>query len=163
MARTAPKILVTERQRRILDKLERSHKTPQQLVPRVQIVKLSGQGVPNNEQAVELDMGPEAIGRWRHRWLDGQAELAAAEESGVSELELERLILKVLADGPRPGAPPRFGAHQVAQIFALACEPRRRAASPSVTGRLERSRESWETRDRRLDLGAPGRPIFKGG
>lgn len=28
MARTAPRILVTERQQRILDKLERSHKTP---------------------------------------------------------------------------------------------------------------------------------------
>jgi putative transposase len=130
MARTAPRILVTERQRRILDKLERSHKTSQQLVPRVQIVKLSGQGVPNNEQATELDMGPEAIGRWRHRWLDGQAELAAAEESGVSDLELERLILKVLADGPRTGAPPRFGAHQVAQIFALACEPPEKSGVP---------------------------------
>ncbi|PCC73522.1 hypothetical protein SAMN02745121_08353 [Nannocystis exedens] len=57
MARTAPRILVSERQRRILDKLERSHKIPQQLVPRVQIVKLSGQGVPNNEQAVELEIG----------------------------------------------------------------------------------------------------------
>ncbi|WP_420814174.1 helix-turn-helix domain-containing protein [Nannocystis exedens] len=67
-------------------------------------------------------MGPEAIGRWRHRWQSRQAELAAAEESGVSDLELERLILKVLADGPRTGAPPRFEAHQVAQLFALACE-----------------------------------------
>ncbi|PCC74145.1 Homeodomain-like domain-containing protein [Nannocystis exedens] len=130
MARTASRILVSERQRRILDKLERSHKTPQQLVPRVQIVKLSGQGVPNNEQAVELDMGPEAIGRWRHRWRSRQAELAAAEESGVSDLELARLILKVLADGPRTGAPPRFEAHQVAQIFALACEPPEKSGVP---------------------------------
>lgn len=130
MARTAPRILVTERQRRILDKLERSHKTPQQLVPRVQIVKLSGQGVPNKEQAVELDMGPEAIGRWRSRWRSRQAELAAAEESDVSDLELERLILKVLADGPRTGAPPRFEAQQVAQIFALACEPPEKSGVP---------------------------------
>jgi putative transposase len=122
MARRAPVITVSERQRRALDKLERSGKTPQQFVPRVRIVKLSAEGVPNKDQAAQLEMGQEAIGRWRQRWLEGQDELAAAEDDDVSDLELERLILKILGDAPRSGAPPRFAAHQLAQLFSLACK-----------------------------------------
>lgn len=122
MARRAPKITVSDRQRRILDKLERSGKTPQQIVPRVQIVRLSCEGVPNKVQSAELEMTQETIGRWRQRWLDGQDELIAAEEGGISDLELERMIIRVLGDAQRSGAPPRFGAHQMAQLFSLACK-----------------------------------------
>lgn len=122
MARRAPKIIVSERQREALDKLERSGKTPQQMVPRVRIVKMSADGLANKDQSAELEMTQETIGRWRQRWLDGQDELAAAEEEGISDLELERLILRVLGDAQRSGAPPRFGAHQMAQLFSLACK-----------------------------------------
>jgi putative transposase len=122
MARRAPVIVVSERQQRILDKLDRGGKTPQQIVPRVRIVKLSAEGLPNKDQAAQLGVGHEAVGRWRQRWLDGQDELAAAEDDDVSDLELERLILKILGDAPRSGAPPRFAAHQLAQLFSLACK-----------------------------------------
>lgn len=130
MARRAPKITVSERQRRVLDKLERSGKTPQQVVPRVRIVKLSGDGVLNKVQSADLKMTPETIGRWRQRWMDGQDELAAAEEEGVSDLELERMILRILADAQRSGVPPRFGAHQMAQLFSLACKAPKECGVP---------------------------------
>jgi len=67
MARRAPQITVSERQRRVLDKLERSGETPQQVVPHVRIVKLSGDEVLNKVQSADLEMTQETIGRWRGR------------------------------------------------------------------------------------------------
>ncbi len=50
------------------------------------------------------------------------ASLQAAEAAGASDQDLEKLIIGVLTDVVRSGAPPRFSAEQVAGIIALACE-----------------------------------------
>ena len=50
------------------------------------------------------------------------ASLLAAEAAGATDPDLEKLIIGVLTDVTRSGAPPRFGAEQVAGIIALACE-----------------------------------------
>ncbi len=39
--------------------------------------------------------------------------------------KLKELILDLLSDNPRPGAPPDFTPEQVTQIIALACSPPR--------------------------------------
>ena len=38
------------------------------------------------------------------------------------EKELEKVIIEILTDLQRPGAPDKFTAEQVTQILALACE-----------------------------------------
>lgn len=48
--------------------------------------------------------------------------LAKAEAERVSAKEWEALIVGLFADAPRPGAPVKFAAEQVAQIVATACE-----------------------------------------
>ena len=48
--------------------------------------------------------------------------LTAAELLPVSDAELEVLIVDVLSDDYRPGAPPTFSPEQIAQIISLSCE-----------------------------------------
>ena len=50
------------------------------------------------------------------------ASLLTAEAAGATDQDLERLIIGVLTDVTRSGAPRRFSAEQVAGIIALACE-----------------------------------------
>lgn len=52
-----------------------------------------------------------------------RAESEAAEAAGATDQDLEKLIIGVLTDVTRSGAPPRFSAEQIAGIIALACEP----------------------------------------
>ena len=61
--------------------------------------------------------------RGRHRWARAIDTLAAAEQEGATDKDLEKLILGVLADDQRSGAPATFTPEQVAAIIALACEP----------------------------------------
>jgi hypothetical protein len=56
--------------------------------------------------------------------------LAAAEKRGASDKDLERLIIGILMDDDRSGAPPKFTPEQVAGIIALACEPTAESGLP---------------------------------
>ncbi len=51
------------------------------------------------------------------------ASLQAAESAGAKDLDLEKLILGVLSDAARSGAPAKFSAEQIVGIIALACGP----------------------------------------
>jgi transposase len=60
------------------------------------------------------------------------------EMNSEDEKELEKLIIEILTDLQRPGAPDKFTAEQVTQILALACE------DPSLS---ERPIKSWTNRE----------------
>jgi transposase len=123
MAGRSITIDLSPRQREVLEALVRARLTTQQLAERCRIVLASSQGVPNLHQAETLAVDRQRVRRWRHRWAAAQEDLAAAEQSGASDKELEAMIVAVLADDPRSGAPPKFSPEQVAAIIALACEP----------------------------------------
>ena len=114
---------VTTRQRRVLEGLVRANRTSQQLAERCRIVLLSAESLPNLHQAEVLGVDRQRIRRWRGRWEAAQEALVAAEQEGVSERDLEELIVTLLSDEKRSGAPPTFSPEQVAAIIALACEP----------------------------------------
>ena len=116
-------VVVTSRQRRILEPLARAKSVPQRLVERCRIVLMSTDGRENADQAKALGVDRQRVRRWRHRWAQAQEALAAAEAEGASDEDLERFVASVLADNDRPGAPATFTAEQVAAIIALACEP----------------------------------------
>ena len=65
----------------------------------------------------------QRVRRWRYRWAHEMASLQTAEAAGATDQDLDKLIIGVLTDVIRSGAPARFGAEQVAGIIALACEP----------------------------------------
>jgi len=123
MGKRSVEIAVTPRQRVILKRVTRSKKAAQQLVERCRVVLLSATGMHNEAQGDELGVDRQRVRRWRHRWARAMASLLAAEAAGATDQDLEKLIIGVLTDVTRSGAPPRFSAEQVAGIIALACEP----------------------------------------
>ena len=116
-------VVVTPRQRRILEPLARARSAPQQLVERCRIVLMSAEGRENADQAEALGVNRQRVRRWRHRWARAQEALLAAEAEGAKDKDLEELVAAVFADNERSGAPARFTPEQVAAIIALACEP----------------------------------------
>ena len=116
-------IAVTLRQRELLEPLTRAKVVPQRLVERCRIVVMSTGTKKSGTLADLLGVNPQRVRRWRHRWAKAAAILAAAEAEGASDKDLEKLIIKILTDDERSGAPPKFTPEQMAAIIALACEP----------------------------------------
>ena len=123
MGKKAARITLTSRQRAVLEPLARARTAPQGLVERCRIVLMSTEGRDNENQAEELGIDRQRVRRWRTRWAKASGALAAAEVDGATDKDLEELILAVLADDERSGAPATFTPEQVATIIALACEP----------------------------------------
>jgi transposase len=89
---------------------------------------MSAEGRENESQADELGVDRQRVRRWRQRWAGASGALAAAERKGASDKDHEKLILGILTDNDRCGAPAKFTPEQVTAIIALACE------SPSDSG-----------------------------
>lgn len=114
----APEVVLSDQERRELERLVCAYKTGQALVRRARVVLLAAVGYSNVEIARLVPMDEEAVGLWRRRWVASRS--APLDELGVADR---------LADAPRPGAVPRLSPEQVCQIIALACE------QPSGSGR----------------------------
>jgi transposase len=84
---------------------------------------MSAKGRNNEELADVLGVDRQRVRRWRTRWAKAAADLALAEKDGATDKDLEELILAVLADDERSGAPATFTPEQIAGIIGLACEP----------------------------------------
>lgn len=118
---------VSSRQRLILEKVRRSKRWSQELVTRCRIVLMSAAGKTNASQAIILGVDRQLVRRWRHRWAESADALAAAEAADTNtkkfERDYEKMVLAVLSDEYRSGAPAKFSAEQVVTIISLACEP----------------------------------------
>jgi putative transposase len=115
-------VTVTTRERQILEPLARAKAAPQRLVERCRIVLLSAEGRANEVQADKLGIDRQRVRRWRHRWAKARPALAVAEKREASDKDLEKLIIGILMDDDRCGAPPTFTPEQITAIIALACE-----------------------------------------
>lgn len=122
MAGRSVAVVVAARQRAVLETLARSKTAPQRLVERARVVLLSADGELNQDQAKQLGIDRQRVRRWRRRWARAHGTLAAAEAEATDE-DLKRVLVDVLSDDIRSGAPPKFSPEQVASIIALACEP----------------------------------------
>ncbi len=128
-------ILVTPPQQDVLDALLRQHSCPQTLALRARIVLAAATGLRNVPLALHLGCAPNTVIKWRSRWAAAEAQLAAVEHEAA---DLKRLIARVLADAPRPGAPDTFTAEQIVLIINLAC------TSPADAGRPV---DAWTPRE----------------
>ena len=106
MARRPAPITLSAEERIELERLLRSHSTPQQLALRARMIVLGDDGVGVGETARQLGVWRKGVSFWRARWLSGGGESAA-----------ERL-----ADAPRSGAPATITPEQICAVVALACE-----------------------------------------
>ena len=84
--RVAPKVVLTDEQRTVLQRWARGRTTPARLVRRARIVLLAAEGRENLEIAEELDVERTIVGRWRRRF-------AAKGSAGIEK------------DAPRGGRP----------------------------------------------------------
>ena len=130
MPRMAPKILITQRMSGILQAMIGAHKTSQLLAERVRIVLAASEGRLNVDEAAELGVDPQRVGRWRRRWFEAQARLEKAESKGATDKELEAQAVMTLSDLYRSGVKPKFTAEQLTQLIALACEPPEESGRP---------------------------------
>ena len=118
-----PPILLTDRQRAILERLTRRQTSPQRLVRRAHIILAAAAGHNNDCVARQLGLDRGTVRIWRTRWLTAAPELAALEAAADPDQALVDAVAALLADAPRPGAPDTFTAEQIVQIINLACTP----------------------------------------
>lgn len=119
---------LNEKERGALEALANSRQSPHSLVIRAKIILLAANGWRNQQIARELKAHREMAHRWRTRWLEGKARLAAIEAEG-EEAAWRQAIVTLLADAYRSGSPGKFSAEEICQIIAVACE------SPEESGR----------------------------
>src|ERR1700677_3375492 len=127
MAGTAAKIIITERQKKLLEEFSKSRTIGQCFAQRATIILLGFEGMLNEEIALEVGLNRMQVGLWRRRWRDAWKSLCVWE--CTESHRLREAVLDILSDAPRPGTPATFTAEQVSQIMALACEP------PKLSGR----------------------------
>ena len=113
-------------QQAVLEGLLRQHSTPQTLALRVRIVLAAAAGMRNLPITRDLGCSLKTVIKWRARWAAAESQLAVVESDPA---DLKRLVGRVLADAPRPGAPDTFTAEQIVLIINLAC------TSPADAGR----------------------------
>jgi len=123
-------IQLTPHQRTLFDQLARREHSSQQVLRRLQIVRLAADGQTNHEITHQLHLHRETVRTWRQRWAEAADCLEAAEAEGATDTQLLRLIEAILADEPRPGAPATFSPEALAQIMALACEAPQSSSLP---------------------------------
>jgi len=107
----------------VLAHLARRQTSAQRLARRLQIVLAARDGLNNDQIARRFGLGRATVRTWRARWLIAAPRLEGAAAAGDDDRLLARLVADALDDAPRPGGPVTFGAEQVVQIVAVACEP----------------------------------------
>ncbi len=122
-------IIVTARQRQVLEGIVRRASSPQQQVARAKIILVAAAGANNEQVGRRVGVSRETVRLWRDRWGERQEALVAAEVEG-GDAAVGAVVRGVLADEPRPGAPARFSPEQFCQIMALACTPPAEAGRP---------------------------------
>ena len=128
-------ITVSAAQRTLLERLLRQHSCPQALAVRVRIILHTADGARIEPLAVGLHCAASTVQKWRDRWADAEARLAAAEADAA---QLTLTVAATLADAPRSGRPPVFSAEQIVQLVNLAC------TSPRTLGRPV---DAWTPRE----------------
>ncbi len=119
----ADPVSVSAEQREALERLVRTHSTPQQTALRARIVLHAADRVGVRESARQLGIWPKTVRQWRKRWREGTDGQPVAER---------------LADVPRSGAPPTFTLEQICAVVAMTCE------KPSES---ERPISQWSQRE----------------
>jgi len=67
--RIAPRVTVTDEDRKTLEQWARGRSTPVRLMQRAKIVLMAGEGYENQEIALALDLTRQLVGRWRKRYV----------------------------------------------------------------------------------------------
>jgi putative transposase len=128
--RTAPKIELTARVRKIIEEMARQRSTEYRLVVRASLILAMSDGAGNHELVRTQNLDRGTVRYWRARWIEVSPKLTSAAASEISDEDLRALVLTGLSDLPRRGTPPTFTAEQIVQIIAVACEEPAKSERP---------------------------------
>ena len=103
MSKIAPKISLSDRERKVLQRYQIAGKTEQRLVRRSKIILLAAEGLKNQEIAQQMKIGEPQVCRWRSRFFEGR--------------------LSALFDRPRPGKPETYDALTERRILQMLDSP----------------------------------------
>jgi len=114
-------IHLTEKQKNILSRISVMTTTEYRYRQRASIIMKAANGEANKTIVQKVKVTRDLVRRWLNKWAQAQATLAKMEEKEKNHV-YEDLILQVLKDEPRSGAPAKFTAEQFCSILAVACE-----------------------------------------
>jgi putative transposase len=115
-------IILSEKQRQLLEQIIRAYTNPYRLVQRAQLILYAASSMTNTEISLSLRLTRNRVRLWRNRFLDAVESLNQAESEGMDDEALRRKIILVLMDEQRRGNPGKFSLEEIVQIVALACE-----------------------------------------
>ncbi len=104
MAGSAAKVVISERQEKVLRKLSTATTVAKRLVQRSTIILRAFAGGANRDIAAEVGLGRHQVGVWRRRWQGAFDNLIRIECSDDPPA-LRQAIEDLLSDEPRPGCP----------------------------------------------------------
>jgi transposase len=116
------RILLSERQGRLLEALVRRSTAPQRLVKRAQMILLLAAGKTFNQVARALGVLRQTVYKWGKRWRTQARWLAEVEAQACSDQVLSRVLEGLLMDAYRAGKPATFSPEQIVKLIAVACE-----------------------------------------
>jgi len=115
-------IELSEKLKNILEKITRQAKCPQNLVKRAKIILMCAENINNSQIARNLTTDRELVRRWRNRWVLKSSKIKEAEEQNLPDKEITKIIIEILSDEYRSGAPATFTPEQIVQIMGIALE-----------------------------------------
>jgi transposase len=116
------RILLSERQGRLLEALVRRSSAPQRLVKRAQMILLLAAGKTFNQVARALGVLRQTVYKWGKRWRTQARRLAEVEAQACHNHVLSRVLEGLLMDAYRAGKPAAFSPEQIVKLIAVACE-----------------------------------------
>ncbi len=118
--KTAMKIQLSEKLKKILTELNLGTHTPSHIRLRTGIILMANAGRTNNAIEKEMGINGETVTKWRNRYSAAQEELGKTEAE--EPRKLRQSVNLVLSDARRPGKPSKFTNEQVACIIAMSCQ-----------------------------------------
>ena len=121
---TSSSVILTDRQKRILEHVCRSSSSEQRFIERSRIILARASGKEINQISRELDVDRKTVRKWCYRWNGATTLLQEVEHGGakLSDNAYCKIISEVLNDEYRMGAPGTFTPEQVTLLYAIACE-----------------------------------------
>ena len=116
------RILLSERQGRLLEAWVRRSTAPQRLVRRAQIILMLAAGKTFNQVARAVGVLRQTVYKWANRWRTQARQLAEVEVQERSDHALSNRLAGLLLDAYRPGKPATFSPEQIVKLIAVACE-----------------------------------------
>ena len=117
MNREATKIVLSDLQRTVLDKMSKATHIANHYKTRATIILKASDKTTNTAIARELKVTRGMVIRWRNRWSETSELLNQIERDEPAKLKKE--IQKVLSDEYRCGAPSKFTPEEMARIFEV--------------------------------------------